>query len=266
MTFVIGQAFEAFAKFPLTPSPPQSAKDPLLHDVGIAAPERLGLAVGSLALGSLTSSLWIWTGERNVMALRKAVYKAVAHKDIVWFDTKMGSEGNVQSADSEHGPLGAGGLMAKFTRSEPVLVSLTPSNISFRETDEVHTTSSLAAGMLLQYLTTCITCLVLAFTHSWSLTLVILSAVPLLTLVQALSQSLASPSERFETATAATLVDRALASIATVKAFNAVPFEQKTFDTVLHRLNLTSKKLNAVWGATSAAAQFVTVAMSVQGF
>ena len=120
--------------------------------------------------------------------------------------------------------------------------------------------------MLLQYLTTCITCLVLAFTHSWSLTLVILSAVPLLTLVQALSQSLASPSERFETATAATLVDRALASIATVKAFNAVPFEQKTFDAVLHRLNLKPKKLNAVWAATSAAAQFVTMAMFIQGF
>ena len=83
MTFVIGQAFEAFAKFPLTPSPPQSAKDPLLHDVGIAAPERLGLAVGSLALGSLTSSLWIWTGERNVMALCKAVSKVVTHKDMV---------------------------------------------------------------------------------------------------------------------------------------------------------------------------------------
>jgi hypothetical protein len=126
MTFVIGQAFEAFAKFPLTPNPPQSAKDTLLHDVGIAALELLGLAVGSLALGSLTSSLWIWTGERNVMALRKAVYKAVTHKDMVWFDTKMGSEGNVQSADGEHGPLGAGGLMAKFTRSEPKFISSTP--------------------------------------------------------------------------------------------------------------------------------------------
>jgi ATP-binding cassette subfamily B (MDR/TAP) protein 1 len=132
--------------------------------------------------------------------------------------------------------------------------------------DDARTTSSLAASMLLQYLTTCITCLVLTPTRSWSLTLVILSAVPLLTFVQALPQSLTSPSEWIETATAATLVDCALASIATVKAFNAVPFEQKTFDTVLHRLNLTSKKLNAVGGATSAAAQFVTVVMSVQGF
>jgi ATP-binding cassette, subfamily B (MDR/TAP), member 1 len=96
----------------------------------------------------------------------------------------------------------------------------------YRETDDVRTASSLASAMLLQYLRTCITCLVLAFTHSWALTLVILSAVPLLTVVQALSQSLASPlvaSECSETETAATLIDRALASISTVKAFNAAP-------------------------------------------
>jgi ATP-binding cassette subfamily B (MDR/TAP) protein 1 len=123
--------------------------------------------------------------------------------------------------------------------------------------------------MLLQHFTTCFTCLILAFTRSWSLTLVILSAVPLLSLVQGLSQSLASPllaSERSETATAATLVDRALISIATVKAFNAAPYEQRSLDEVLDRLNQTSKKINVVWGATSAASHFVTMAMFVQGF
>jgi ATP-binding cassette subfamily B (MDR/TAP) protein 1 len=116
MTYVIGQAFDAFAKFPLTPNPPQSAKDTLLRAVGIAALELLALGVGSMLLSSLTSSLWIWTGERNTMALRKLVYNAVTKKDMVWFDTKMGAEGNVQSAEGEQGPLGAGGLMAKFTR------------------------------------------------------------------------------------------------------------------------------------------------------
>ena len=87
MTYVVGQAFNAFAQFPLTPNPPQSAKSTLLHDVGIAALELLGLAFGSFALGSLTSSLWIWTGEMNVVALRKRVYTAVTQKDMVWLDT-----------------------------------------------------------------------------------------------------------------------------------------------------------------------------------
>lgn len=50
-----------------------------------------------------------------------------------------------------------------------------------RETDEVRMASSLASGTLVQYLTSVIACLVLAFIRSWPLTLVILSAVPALT-------------------------------------------------------------------------------------
>ena len=59
-----------------------------------------------LQLSSVTSSLWIWTGERNLLAVRKCVYNAVTRKDLVWFDTKT----------EESGDLGAGGLMAKFAR------------------------------------------------------------------------------------------------------------------------------------------------------
>ena len=118
MTFVIGQAFDAFARFPLTPNPSTQAKDDLLRGVGFAALELVGLAVGSLALSSVTSSLWIWTGEMNVMALRKAVYKFVTAKDMSWFDTHMGmTDGNkLTRTDENDGPIGAGGLMAKFTR------------------------------------------------------------------------------------------------------------------------------------------------------
>jgi ATP-binding cassette, subfamily B (MDR/TAP), member 1 len=118
MTLTIGQSFDAFASFPLTPNPPESAKHKLLHGVGLAALQLVGLGVGALALTSLTSFLWVWTGERNVMALRKRVYAAVVRKHMVWFDTKMGAEGTVQSVDGEgEGPIGAGGMMAKFTRS-----------------------------------------------------------------------------------------------------------------------------------------------------
>ena len=129
--------------------------------------------------------------------------------------------------------------------------------------------SSLASGMLLQYLTTCIACLVLAFQRSWALTLVILSAVPILMLIQGISQAFAGPLlavERSQTATAATLVDRAIAAIATVKAFNASSHEQSALALVLNRMNTAAKKLNAVWGLTSGLAQFVMMGMFVQGF
>lgn len=110
MTLVIGNVFNAFARFPLS-NATQSDKDTLRHDVGVTAIELLGLAVGALALSSLTSSLWIWTGERNLLAVRKRVYNAVTRKDLVWFDTETG-----KNAEDN---LGAGGLMAKFTRYVP---------------------------------------------------------------------------------------------------------------------------------------------------
>lgn len=112
MTQVVGQAFDAFAQFPLTPNPPQQARQDLLRNVGFASAELVALAAGQLAFSSLMSSLWIWMGERNVMRLRKRVYDAVTTKSMTWYDLKLG--GDVESAPDDK--VGAGGLMAKFTR------------------------------------------------------------------------------------------------------------------------------------------------------
>src|SRR6266436_4737937 len=124
--------------------------------------------------------------------------------------------------------------------------------------------SSLVSGMLIQYLTTTLACLILAFTRSWSLTLVVLSAVPVLVVVQALSQAFAAPPlavERLQTATAASLVDRAVAAIATVKAFNTAKHEQVTLSKVLEKIRQAAWKGHIVWGITSSLAQFVMLAM-----
>ncbi|KAG6862068.1 hypothetical protein C0995_007198 [Termitomyces sp. Mi166 len=247
MTYVVGQVFATFARYPLSGAA-QEDKEQLLHGVGIAAVELVALAVGALTLSSATSCLWIWTGERNLLAIRRRVYDAIIGKEMVWFDTKMGAE-----SSQDQGPLGAGGLMAKFTR----------------DTDNVRAASSLALGQFLQYLTTIITCLVLAFTRSWALTLVILSAVPLLVIIQGFSQAVASPllhTERTLAAKAATLVERAATCIATVKAFNAQDFETAAASSVFGSLNTAGRKLNAVWGLTSALGQFTSFAMFVQGF
>jgi ATP-binding cassette subfamily B (MDR/TAP) protein 1 len=129
--------------------------------------------------------------------------------------------------------------------------------------------SSLASGMLLQYLTTCIACLILAFMRSWSLTLVILSAVPILMFVQALSQTFANPllsAERDQTGLSATIIDRAISAISTVKVFNAIPYETSRANQSFNNLKSAAIKLNFVWGLTSGMAQFVMMAMFVQGF
>ncbi|XP_006455032.1 hypothetical protein AGABI2DRAFT_180250 [Agaricus bisporus var. bisporus H97] len=240
MTYVIGQSFDAFAHFSSLQTITQQDKDGLLHDVGIAALELLALGVGALALASITSSLWIWTGERNAAALRRALYQSMEEKDMFWYDTTFGEQD-------------AGGIMAKFTR----------------ETDDVRMATSLASGYLVQYLTTTIACLVLAFIGSWALTLVILSAVPLLTLIQAMSQRIASPllfHERHQTAVTATLISRVLSSITTVKAYNAQPYERSRAASSFETLRLAARRLNKVWGVTSGMGQFVMMGMFVQGF
>ncbi|TFK17892.1 hypothetical protein FA15DRAFT_675726, partial [Coprinopsis marcescibilis] len=265
LTFVVGQAFDAFAKFPLTTNPPQEAKDTLLKSVGLAALSLVGLAFGSLALGSITSCLWIWTGEVNTGELRKRVYVGVMGKEMGWFDSRMGSsegeetvkekkEGDEEEEENvDDGPVGAGGLMAKFSR----------------ETDDVRQASSLASGLLIQHITTTLACLILAFIQSYQLTLVILSTVPVLVIIQALSQNIANPlltAERQSISVSATVIERCLSSITTVKTFNAQAFEEnralKTFTSMKEK----AKKLAAVWGLTSGVAQFVMMGMFVQGF
>ncbi|KAI0703024.1 P-loop containing nucleoside triphosphate hydrolase protein [Cytidiella melzeri] len=244
MTLVVGKVFNAFSQYPVFGAN-EVDKHRLLHDTRTTAFELLGLAFGAFMLSSITSSLWIWTGERNLLAVRKRVYHSVTRKDLVWFDTETGK-------DSED-DLGAGGLMAKFTR----------------ETDEVRTATSLACGMLVQYLTTITVCLILGLTRSWALTLVILSAVPVLILIQAISQGMASPklaAERAHTATAATLVDRVVVAIATVKAFNAQSFEEANISQVLDKIQVASDGAISIWGVTSSLSHFSTMAMFVQGF
>lgn len=114
MTIAVGQAFDAFAKFPLS-NPTQGDKDRLLRGVGFSALELLSLAVAALVLSSITSGLWISTGEKNLRALRRRVYRVVTNKEMVWFD-KMGSDDSVKVTDGEDGSIGAGGMMAQFAK------------------------------------------------------------------------------------------------------------------------------------------------------
>lgn len=109
MTFVVGQAFNAFSNFPLS-DPSSEDKARLRHDVGFAAIELIALAAGTLSMSSITSALWVTVGERNVMRLRQKVYDAISRHDMQWFDKGMGTD--VGSDES----VGAGGLMAKFVR------------------------------------------------------------------------------------------------------------------------------------------------------
>ena len=61
----------------------------------------------------------------NTGELRRRVYRGVMGKEMGWFDCRMGSsEGEKEKKEGEEedvddGPVGAGGLMAKFSRLVP---------------------------------------------------------------------------------------------------------------------------------------------------
>ena len=129
--------------------------------------------------------------------------------------------------------------------------------------------TALNTGMLIQYFVTFITCLILALIRSWSLTLVVLSSIPLLVFVQGVSQALAIPLyniERNKTSQSGTLIERAVTSISTVKAFNAVRRETNAVSNVIELAKAAYSRCCIIWGATAGLSQFILFAMFVQGF
>ena len=132
MTLVVGQTFDAFAHFPAFSQATSEQKQALLHQVGLSCLELIALAVGSIALGSITSCLWIWVGEMNAMSVRRAVYQSVIAKDLIWFDLHLDAGQQQTLTENPNGPIGAGGLMAKFARFVLSYLLLINSLISFQ--------------------------------------------------------------------------------------------------------------------------------------
>jgi ATP-binding cassette subfamily B (MDR/TAP) protein 1 len=169
-----------------------------------------------------------------------------------------------QAGIATHESYPLGGEILQVSRS--ILCNRKNTHFRPRETDKVRMASSLASEMIVQYLTACVSCLVLAFLPSWALTLVILSVGSLLMIVQGLSQGFANPllaHERDQTGRAATITDRAVAAISTVKTFNATGLEYSRASSVFGRLRRAARKLNALWATTSGVSQFVMMATFV---
>ena len=79
--------------------------------------------------------------------------------------------------------------------------------------------------------------------------LVILSAVPILTTIQVISQRFAGPliqAERVHTGVAASFIERAIGAISTVKAFNAQSTEQVALNPALDDIDKVTVRVNAV--------------------
>ena len=137
------------------------------------------------------------------------MFGAVMNKKMEWFDRNV--SGGEECCWVNGQVLKAG----SFPTFPNVFLDIKKS----RETDDVRSASSLAAGLLLQHLTTTLVSLILAFHRSFSLTLIILASLPLLTFLQSLSQSLAHPLLTQEQHHTISTINRAASAILTVKVF-----------------------------------------------
>lgn len=129
--------------------------------------------------------------------------------------------------------------------------------------------TALNMGMMVQYSCTILATLIMAFQRSALLSIVTLSTIPALVIVQALSQRFSFQFYTLEssrTNKASTIVDRAINAIATVKAFNAQDLESARLNFALDLVRAAGLKCAGIWSLNSAFNNFVIFSMFVQGF
>lgn len=127
MTFVLGDAFDAFATYQRTIQSLgfiDEASDSLKHDMLIVAIKLIVLGVLAVVFTTISLAIWVWHGERVAKRLRKAVYVGISRKPLAWFDLGMGKRATTEGGQDAHEGEAqestenesSGGLMGRFAR------------------------------------------------------------------------------------------------------------------------------------------------------
>lgn len=259
MTVLIGDAFGAFAAYPLMPGQATAEqKSKLMSEIGRYCWLLALAGAGVWLLNAVMLGFWVRTGELVVHRLRRKVYDSIMAKEMGWFDVGMGlqdvdkkstSEGGAPSGDA----IGAGGLMAKFTK----------------ESDDVRIACGVNFGSTIQAIVTFLACIVLALIKSWELTLVILSAIPVVLVISIFIEIPVGKqvrAERKAVAQASTTIERNTSTMATVKAFNAQKIETEKLESKLETIRKTQRMEAFLWGFTLSTTSFCMMIMFVAGF
>ena len=124
MTFVLGEAFDAFAVYQAAISSKESnlaSANATLKNGMVRVTYKL-ILLGVLAGFFITVSLSIWLihGERVAMRLRRVTFMGIVDKPLAWFDLGMGKrhvagkeEGKVEDREENES---SGGLAGRFAR------------------------------------------------------------------------------------------------------------------------------------------------------
>jgi ATP-binding cassette subfamily B (MDR/TAP) protein 1 len=118
MSVIIGEAFAVFSNYPTQLSEATPEMNMALSAGVIKSSVKLTVAgLIAMLLNYVKGALWIRHGEGVVARLREAVFVGVQGKKMEWFDLGMGINPDEKDEEGKNvEAIGAGGLMAKFTK------------------------------------------------------------------------------------------------------------------------------------------------------
>jgi ATP-binding cassette subfamily B (MDR/TAP) protein 1 len=233
LTLLLGGIFSALGDYnrnDLTPN--EFMRSVLLYAIGI-----FSLGIGTVVLSWMMLTFWSLYANRQSQRARSIVFSSMVYKDLAWFD--MASN---------------------------VMGSLTMAN---RNVEDLRIATSVSLAFIVQAIVSIVASFTLAMYMSWSLTLVSLAGLPLVVLIaylttKPINKNLAKNKKAFESASS--IMNWAIASVETVKLFNAQKVELASFK----KQTSLSYKFYVLFAnfmqLQQGFSRFLVLAMFVQGF
>lgn len=233
LTVLLGCIFNALGNYNRNDiAPNEFMRRVLLYAIGI-----FSLGIGTVVLSWMMLTFWSLYADRQSQRARRKFFSSMVYKDLAWFDA-----------------------------ASNVMGSLTMAN---RNVEDLRIATSVSLAFIVQAIVSIVASFALAMYMSWSLTLVSLAGLPLVVLIaylttKPINKNLARNKKAFESASS--IMNWAIASIETVKLFNA----QNTELTSFKKQTSLSYKFYVLFAnfmqLQQGISRFLVLAMFVQGF
>lgn len=196
LTILLGNIFSALSQFTANAySKEEFMKQVLLSAIGI-----FSLGFGAVILVWMSVTFWCLFGGRQVERGRVVIFSSLINKDLTWFD---------------------------LNRQVMGMLTLIHGNM-----EDIQMATTISASLIAQSSISIIASAILAFYHSWSLSLITLAGIPIVIVISVLcakpmNTNIAANKKYLESSS--DLINWALSSIISVKLFNNESFEVKCF-------------------------------------
>ncbi|KAF8541001.1 P-loop containing nucleoside triphosphate hydrolase protein [Trichophaea hybrida] len=204
----------------------------------IILPYLTVLGCASWLLSGAFFATWLWFGELQAKAAREKLFDILIDKDIEWFEERKD------------------GVSAMLSKGQAQI-------------KEMQTAVSQPLGYAAQSIATTIVSLSVALYHSWSLTLVILAAIPVCLGILAFLSAWIQPhidQQKSHLSRASKTASCAISSIETVKTFNGQSHERSAFAKAVRCAAKEYKSQARLNALQLGFARIFTLGMFVQGF